>query len=794
MPSDQRLLSKAAKSQRRGAACPLPVLLALLLSPAMRAAQKPAAVPPELENPHTTASIQADSQRKVKDTYHLSGHVQITYQQMRATADQITFDQSSGEITARGHVTFTDPTAFLEAEQAYYNLRSQAGWFTNARGYFHAHIRPRARMLTTENPFYVQAKKVERVDESLFLVQNGRLSSCEDEKKGWSISVRQARVIVDDKAISRGTVFHLMGVPLFYAPILVDSISRNPRQTGFLLPEVGNSTQKGYIIGDGFFWAVNPSLDLMAGAAEYSKRGVGTFGRIRARPSETSELNVDYFGVNDKAHTTCPASAAAQGLCIGQAGGESVRAVGQASDLPYGFRGVLDVDYINTLAFRLTFSDNFTQAVASEVHQRGFLTKDFDAYSLNFYVSRYQDFLSTAAMPGNSVVIQEMPSFSFSGVEKQVGQTPFYVGFDTSVAGVGRANPGFESDITDRVDFHPQITLRTKPFWGFHFTPTVGVDATRYGTSLRPDHHPIDRALGEFSADLRPPSLDKIFSKPLWGYRIKHVIEPDIRYRLVRASDREDIDNIIRYDDVDILSETNELEYSLTNSLLVRKDVPDGTDAPQAREFVSLRLTQKYYFDPTFGGALQPGSNVFQPTIDLTGFAFAQGRRLSPLVSVLKIAPSSNYDTELRADFNPSGGGVLNAGITSRVHSGHLGLAVTDFFLNKTATLPTFIVPASSVSQLPSFNLLRTVVTWGDVSRKGFSGAAGLDYNFAQEIAHQVVTQASYNFGCMALNFEYRRFALGPLRQENVYRLALSLANIGTFGNLRPRERLNVEQ
>lgn len=794
MSSDPRAQSKSATTQCCSTPCLLPVLLMLALVPATQAQQEPAAVPPELENPHTTASIQADSQRKVRDTYHLSGHVQITYQQMKTTADQVTFDEPSGEITALGHVTFTDPSTFLDADQAHYNLRTQAGWFSNARGYFHARIRPRPRMLTTENPFYVQAKKVERVDESLFVVQNGRLSSCEDEKKGWSISVKQARVFVDDKAISRGTVFHLMGVPLFYAPILVDSISRNPRQTGFLLPEVGNSTQKGYIIGDGFFWAINPSLDLMAGAAEYSKRGVGTFGRIRARPSESSELNIDYFGVNDKAHTTCPESAAAQGLCIGQAGGENVRATGQASDLPYGFRGVLDVDYINTLAFRLTFSDNFTQAVASEVHQRGFLTKDFDAYSVNFYASRYQDFLSTAPTAGNSVVIQEMPSFSFSGVDKQVGHTPFYFGFDTSVGAVGRSNPGFESDITNRIDLHPEITLRTRPFWGFHFTPTVGVDTTHYGASLRPDQHPLDRALGEFSADLRPPSLAKIFSKPLWGYRIKHLIEPDIKYRLVRASDREDIDNIIRYDDVDILSETNEIEYSLTNSLLVRKDVPDGTDVPQAREFVSLSLTQKYFFDPTFGGALQPGSNVFQPTIDLTGFAFAQGRRLSPLVSVLKIAPSSNYDTELRADINPNGGGVLNAGITSHIHRGPLGLAVTDFFVNKTATLPTFLVPATPLSALPSFNLLRTVVTWGDVSRKGFSGAAGIDYNFAQEIAHQVVAQGSYNFGCMALNFEYRRFALGPLRQENVYRIALSLANFGTFGNLRPRERLYVEQ
>ena len=114
---------------------------------------------------------------------------------------------------------------------------------------------------------------------------------------------------------------------------------------------------------------------------------------------------------------------------------------------------------------------------------------------------------------------------------------------------------------------------------------------------------------------------------------------------------------------------------------------------------ISWRLSQKYYFDPTFGGALVPSQRVvFDPTISLTGFAFAQGRRLSPVVSVLKFAPFSNYDTELRADFGPNGGGVLNAGITSHLRRGPLGLSFTDFFINRTAALSTPITPGGTLS------------------------------------------------------------------------------------------------
>jgi LPS-assembly protein len=741
-------------------------------------------IPPELQDLTSTVSIRADIQEKAKGTYHLRGHVEVTYQKMKLTAEEASFDSSTGDVVARGHVTFTDAESRLEADEAHYNVRSGLGCFTNARGNLHAHITPRPRMLITENPFYVRARKVERRSESTYVIEHGRLSSCECEEKGWSIGARRAQVEVGNKVVTHGSVFRLFRVPLFYSPYFINSIARQPRQTGFLLPHVGNSSQKGFIVGAGFFWAINPSADLLLGVENYSIRGLARSGGFRARPSATSEITIDYFGVNDKGSGR---------LRQFRAPGQSLRAVGQARDLGHGFRGVLDVDYISSLAFRYTFTDNFTQAVASEVHQTGFLSKNFDAYSINMYASRYQNFLSAERKPGNSIIIRQTPSFSFSGEDKQVADLPVYFAFDVSATGMGRTEPGLEIPrLSERLDFHPEVTLRPKPFLGFHVTPTAGLRVTRYGTSLRADREPLHRLLGEISVDLRPPSFAKVFSQPLWGYRFKHVIEPDVRYRLVRARDPESLQDVIRFDYVDIFAATNEIEYSLTNSLFFRKDTAAGqAEKPQARELVSWRFSQKYYFDPTFGGALDPGRRVvFDPTISLTGFAFAQGRRLSPIVSVLKFAPFSNYDTELRADISPSGGGVLNAGITSHLRRGPVGLSFTDFFINRTATLSTPLAPTGSLSGLPSFHLLRAVASYGDVNRKGFSGAFGLDFNFAQRIAHQVVNQVSYNFGCFALDFEYRRFALGDLRRENQFRVALSLANVGTFGNLKPRERL----
>ncbi len=753
-------------------------------------------LPPEFQQNAQTVTLLADSQRKMGDSYQLHGHVVVSYRDLQLTADDVTYNDMTGEAVARGHVTLVDQRAHLHADEAHYNVETARGWLTHARGYVHAAVRARPRMLITENPFYLRAERVDKVDENVYTLERGRVTACEDEKRGWSVAARYARLEPGNRVITRGDVFHLLGVPIFYAPVLVDSLARNPRQTGFLLPEIGNSGQKGWILGDAFFWAINPSADLLLGLENYSLRGLARIGRLRARPSKDSDLTVNYFGINDR------------GIGAGRllrAPGDSVRATGHDDNLGGGFRGVLDVDYINSLAFRLTFTDNFTQAVTSEARQEGFVSKDFASYTLGVYASRYQDFLCAAlpgqtcpAVPGGaagkSIVIRQAPSFSFAGMDQQVGSSPFYFAVDASADGVARIEPGFSTpDISERLDAHPQVTLRTRPLLGFYFTPTLGMELTRYGTSLKPNGDPLTRWLGEFSFDLRPPSFERVFAQPYRHHRFKHVLEPDIRYDLVRAHNPEEVLDIVRFDQVDIRAETNEIEYSLTNTLFMRKDPPDTPgEMPQARELLSLRLTQKYYFDPTFGGALLPGQKiVWDPTVSLTGFAFAEGRRLSPVVSVLKFSPFSNYDTEVRADFSPNGGGVLNAGITSRVKSGPWGVGVTDFFINRTAA--GLITPPSagaSPATPPSFNLLRTVVSYGEINRKGLSAALGLDYNLAQGLANSVVSQASYNFGCFALDFEYRRFALGVLRRENQFRIALSLANVGSVGNLRPRERL----
>lgn len=772
------MLDPSSGAQPRSSSVIGALLLVLFTSVASRGQGQACSTTPPFQDPQSTLVILSDHRQIIKNVMFLRGHVIITYQDMRLTADRATYNRTTGDMEAAGHVVFDDPHGHVDAAQAHYNVMTGKGWFLHAHGYIRFSTRDTTGK-TEATPLFIRAEEVVRVNEDTYSIDKGDFSTCEKERNGLAFGMGEARLEIGHSLRGRQAVFRFLGLPVFYLPFLAVSASRTPRHSGFLLPEIGSDTQKGFMLGSGFYWVLNPSADLLLGAEYYSLRGLGVSGRFRATPSATSTLEANFFAIDD--------SASGPLRDIRTPGG-SFNITGDSANLGDGFQGVVDVDYVNSLAFRETWANNFNAAVSSEASQMGFLTRDAGPYNLSLYASRYQDFLSAAPVNEQSIIIRQYPTVSFSGLDNELGTSPFYFSFDTSAGGVGRSEPGFSTPtISERIDAAPELTLRLKPLWGFDLTPTFGIRDTFYGTSFKPDRGGLNRALGDVSVDLRPPSLEKVFNRPFWGHRVEHVIESDIHYHLVKSPDPRDILDVVPFDTLDLLTEDNEIDYSVTNSILWRKDAQPGKPKPRARDLLSWTLTQAYFFDPTFGGAISPGAQVaIEPTLNLTGFSFPEGRNLSPIDSILKFSPTSNLDAEFRTDIDPQRGGVLNAGATSRFHVHSLDVAFTDFFINHTKLLPAPIAPTIPLELLPTFNLLDLMASYSGFIHKRLSAAFRVDYNLSQGIAEDYVEQISYNFGCFALNGQVQRFNLGFIRNENAFSVSISLGRIGTFGSFKP--------
>ena len=79
---------------------------------------------------------------------------------------------------------------------------------------------------------------------------------------------------------------------------------------------------------------------------------------------------------------------------------------------------------------------------------------------------------------------------------------------------------------------------------------------------------------------------------------------------------------------------------------------------------------------------------------------------------------------------------------------------------------------------------------YGGLARPGFSAASSFGFDAEAKQLQFVSAQATYNWNCCGVTMEYRRYAIANVRNENLFRFTFSLANIGSFGNLRRQERL----
>ena len=93
--------------------------------------------------------------------------------------------------------------------------------------------------------------------------------------------------------------FRLLYVPIVYLPYATLPASRG-RQSGFMIPDAGSSTAKGFFFGDSYYWAPTDWMDAMVGATFLSKRGWSQRGDIRMRPWENVKLDISYYGVIDR--------------------------------------------------------------------------------------------------------------------------------------------------------------------------------------------------------------------------------------------------------------------------------------------------------------------------------------------------------------------------------------------------------------------------------------------------------------------------------------------------------------
>ena len=787
-------------------------LLLVIFLHSVSPAQTPAApakpdIPPKDEIWYH--SVTEDSNGEIR---LLRGNAKLETSDFSLSADEITYNSDTNWAHATGHLHLEHFATGdkINADHGDYNIKTQEGKFYGVNGTAPAKVITSPGVLTTSNPFYFQAQWAERIKDR-YILHHGFMTDCKMPKPWWIFESPIFDVIPQDRAIVKRAVFKLHGFPIFYLPYYYRPLGREPRQSGFLTPNIGHSSLYGFLYGAGYYWAVNRSYDMSIIGQDFTARGPALRYDFRGKPNESSDFNFNFYGVDDLSGTP--------GNTQIKEGGEEFQLTGSTNIL--GFTGRLDYNYLSSFLFREAFSYSFATTISSQNVSTGFLQRHFknDLYTVNFDMWR-DELYEAITYPSlhqtpNRVVLEQLPNLEFRGRDEQIvkGPIPLWFSFDANAGILNRQEPTGPDTLTNnppvetfntgdytRVDLEPRVM--TEFNWkGFSLNPSITFGVTDYGnyystnstiytpvtscggyptcppnssTTVALSNAGFLRKDADVVVDFRLPRLERIFTPPKWLHlvegKFKHVIETDATYEYVTGIDN--FNKIIHFDATDILSNTNQLTLSVTNRLY-RKD-KNGT----VSEILTWRLAQARYFDPTFGGAVLPNQrNIVLSTIELTPIAFLSGpRNYSPVVSTLTVSPYTFLNVDWRTDWDPLTKKFLDQSFGLSGRKGKYFASVGETAINTSPILT------------PESNQISFGGGYGSANRTGWNAQAAVFFDALLGRRLFDIFNVSYNSNCCGFSMQLRNFNLG-IRQENQYLFSFQVANIGSFGSLQKQAR-----
>ena len=732
---------------------------------------------------------EADEQKWANETGTLSGNVVIHYRDYVIRADKIVYHRATSELEAEGHLLVTGgpDDAYISASRGDMRLNMHTARFYDVNGSMGVRRAGHRAVYTTANPFLFSGRVLLQMGEGSYKVIDGTMTNCRLPKPDWQL-IAHSISVDQNTAVARNTWFKLMGMPVFYIPYLRHPVDETGRQSGFMIPVVSNSTIRGLTVGEQFYIVLNRSMDLTLGTEYYSKRGWAPNGDFRFKGAGLNHFSARWNALIDRGVRVQPSN-----QFVNQ-GGTDVFAVGRYDLTPHT-RAAADVEYLSSYVYKLVFNDNYQQAVSSEVHSTMSMTHVHDGYLPSAYLERLQNFASSNE--GDEVRILHLPSLRFDVLDEPLHTSPFYWRMGSSVSYLGRSEFGFHVRNMGRFDLYPHLSLPVVRD-GWSVVPELGLRETFYTGSQIPDlagvnggtptvsHDPVNRSELEARVDVRPPAIERDFT--IGSHRVRHVIEPEVMYRFVGGIG-EKVRKVPLFDPADIATDTNEVGYMLTQRVYTRSHssgpcaadtAEDGPKCSSTREWATWQIAQKYFLDPTFGGAIIPNRrNVFETTLDLTGIAFlTDARNLSPLISRLRFEAVRNLRLEWDMDYDPKGGRLDADNLFAGYSYGKTTVGVGHSLLNA-------VDERKGTASLIQSQQLQPFIEYGRPNAGGFNVAANGGYDFVNRALQYAGVQAVYNWNCCGLSLGYRRYQLGAVRDETQYLYSFTLANFGSVGDIR---------
>ncbi len=565
--------------------------------------------------------IQADNQEITEKKLIASGNVEIAWEDYRIYADYLEFNQETKDLLAKGRVTMTSSETVITGERLRFNLKERTGEMYDTYGQMPPTIR-----YTTD--------KLTQVDNDTLTFKKLSFTSCSQCVPRWKITCSKGKIKKEKYVEMKHTIFKIKKIPVLYIPYIRYPVDKDGRATGFLIPNFGNSSLRGFFLLNSFFWDIKSNVDLTLNFDYYAKAGIGVAEEFRYLFKNMDGDIKFYFFKYKK---------------------DNILKTESTSDYFLKMDHKQKINFLNTRIkvsidrqsdanFLRLFSNDF-DAVLSRI-SRSSISVDSSISNLRFSLSASQnDTYYTFANQSRSV--RYFPSININLNQQKIWKFPGYLSISTSYSTINRVGKSYEEDeeilLTDisstRMSLNPSYTLSLVKFPWLSANLSLQSKHTFYPKSRDPVNknkiidEPLNLQYQSANVTLKGPILSRIFE--FKNGRIKHLIEPKITFSYVTKVDDEIKDRLITVDYSDFPSYSY-VGFSLSTRLLYkskRKAV-----SASAREILSYTVDQDYYFDPALANRDRMIEGVYP--------------EFSQLVNTLRVRPFKDFFMDASLVYN----------------------------------------------------------------------------------------------------------------------------------------------
>ena len=687
-----------------------------------------AAAPSALAQPVSELTLLAEKQQQLEDGHvRAEGYVSIRLGDTHITADIVDFWPDELRVVAEGNVVFRQGDQKIVATRLEAELEGKTGRFFNAYG-------------MAGRDLYFYGDVIEKESEDVYVIEGGAFTSCSQPTPRWRFTAGKARIKRDHHVALHHALLRVKWLPVFYMPVLYYPINDDGRATGFLMPQIGNSSLKGFIFNQAFFWAINRSMDATFTYERFSMIGNGGSVQYRYQQSHRSRGQADTFFIKND-----------------MSGSQEYTIRASANqELPGDFRAVARVDFFSSFEFQQSFQENYNRATQRRKRASGSISNSWKQYSLRFNFDRNDTSF------GERVAVRKvLPQITFNARPSAIFNTPILFSFDTEAASLSKTNRGtlFEYE---RFDVVPTVAY---PFTGLSYLTmraSVTGRLTHYTSSLEGRDlvdESVDRKYFETRFDIRGPTFARIFNTPdnFYAARYKHVVEPQIVWS--RRSLVDTFKEIPKFDGDDYVPGTNQVSFSIVNRVLAKRMV-DGEEQENATEMLTWTVSQRYFFDLN---ASLYDRQFSTPYFTEDGTPSSR----SPITSRVKFRPSRNLTASWNLDYDINFNAIRSSS-TSASYSGSWG-RVRGLWTRR---------------NIPDRGVKRSNFRVGTQLKVGRGLQVNFDtaYDATNKVVNNLRAGAVYNVQCCGFMVSFNRFNFRGVRVENIFRFGITLANIGSFG------------